>query len=117
MWTVIAALLFVGLSVVAWLRSGRSKNNDDSVLEEKFALKDGITFFDSPVSPCAGRVHTAFCEKKTEHRVVDVNLVSRENRHPSYLVINPLGKIPAVVVRNVKGIRDCCLFEPNAITE
>ena len=48
---------------------------------------------------------------------MDVDLIIRENRHPSYLAINPLGKVPALVVHNVKGIPDCCLFESNAITE
>ena len=46
-----------------------------------------------------------------------MDLVSRENRHPSFLAINPLGKVPALVVHNVEGIPDCCLFESNAITE
>ena len=48
---------------------------------------------------------------------MDVNLGARENRHPAFLAINPLGKVPALVVHNVKGIQDCCLFESNAITE
>ena len=56
-------------------------------------------------------------EKGIEHRVVDVDLIAKENRHPAYLAINPLGKVPELVVHNVKGIPDCCLFESNAITE
>ena len=56
-------------------------------------------------------------EKGIEHRVVNVDLSAKENRHPSYLAINPLGKVPALVVHNVKGIPDCCLFESNSITE
>lgn len=118
MWTVVIAVAMVaGVSVIALLRSRRSKDNHDSILKQKFAVRDGITFFDNSVSPCARRVRTAFYEKGIKHRVIDVNLVTRENRHPSFLAINPLGKVPAVVVHNVEGIPDCCLFESNAITE
>ena len=119
MWAVVLAVLLIGASVFAWLRTWRSKDKHDNScdLQQKFAAKDGITFFDNDNSPCARRVRTVLYEKGIKHRVINVNLFTRENRHPSYLAINPLGKVPAMVVRNVKGIPDCCLFESNAITE
>ena len=119
MWTVVlAVVLAVSASVFTWLRRWMSTNRDnDSYLKQKFAVKDGITFYDSATSPCARRVRTTLYEKGIKHSVVDVDLFTRENRHPSYLAINPLGKVPAVVVHNVEGIPDCCLFESNAITE
>ena len=117
MWTVVAAILLVALTVFAWLKSQKSAGNTKPDLEKKFAPTDGITFFDNSMSPCARRVRATLYEKGVEHRVVDVDLIAKENRHPSYLAINPLGKVPAVVVHNVKGIPDCCLFESNAITE
>ena len=118
MWPVFAAIALVTISVLAWLkhqRSSGSKKEPD--LEKKFAVQDGITFFDNSTSPCARRVRTTLYEKGIEHNVVYVNLGARENRHPAFLAINPLGKVPALVVHNVKGIQDCCLFESNAITE
>ena len=116
MWTILAAIFLIALSVFAWLRSTKSGNSKPD-LGKKFVSTDGITFFDNSYSPCARRVRASLYEKGIEHRVVDVDLIAKENRHPAYLAINPLGKVPALVVHNVKGIPDCCLFESNAITE
>lgn len=113
--TVLVAIALVTLSVLVWLKNQKSETTKPD-LEKKFALTDGITFFDNSTSPCARRVRATMYEKEIEYRVVDVNLETKENRHPSYLAINPLGKVPALVVRNVKGIPDCCLFESNTIT-
>ncbi len=104
------------LAVFLWVvwknRSTRVRD-----LEKKFAARNGITFFDSQASPCARRVRITLKEKGVKHYIVQVDLISKENRHPAYLAINPLGKVPAMVVRNVEGIANCCLFESNAITE
>ena len=118
MWTVILAVVLVGVALIIWLLTRRSKGkHNDAYLREKFSVKDGITFYDNAISSCARKVRITFYEKEIKHRVVDVDLTAHENRHPSYLAINPLGKVPAVVVRNVEGVPDCTLFEANAITE
>lgn len=105
----------VGLVCVAFYLYARKSPGKDP--ESKFSLKDGITLFDHPMSPCARRVRIVLKEKKIKHHVVVVDLMAGENRHPSFLAINPLGKVPAMVVHNRIGIPDCCLYESNAITE
>lgn len=114
-----AALLVCVATLVFWLkrRGTKSEEEIEAELTKKFALRDGITFYDNALSPCARRVRITLREKGIEHNVVQVDLKSRENRHPSYLAINPLGKVPAMVVHNVEDIPDCCLFESNAITQ
>lgn len=105
--------------VLAWVKYGKtsSKKAQDTLLRKKFVLRDGITFYDYFLSPCARRVRITLEEKGIDHHVVHVNLEDRENRHPSFLAINPLGKVPAMVVRGIPGIPNCCLYESNAITE
>jgi len=48
-----------------------------------------------------------------------VDLMKGEQRHPSYLKINPQGKVPAIVVKNHdnNNINDCILYESQAIVE
>ena len=106
-------------ALVLWLKGRRTKSREEieAELRKKFTARDGITFYDNASSPCASRVRITLKEKSVKHHVVLVDLFSRENRHPSYLAINPQGKVPAVVVHNVEGIPDCCLYESNAITE
>ena len=110
----------VGLALFLWIwrrptANGSERRSRD--LANKFAVRDGITLFDNYLSPCARRVRITLKEKGIKHHVVEVDLLSRENRHPAYLAINPLGKVPAMAVHNMEGIPDCCLFESNAITE
>jgi glutathione S-transferase len=40
-----------------------------------------------------------------------VNLLQGEQRHPSYLAVNPQGKVPAIRVQGVPGLPDVCLYE------
>ena len=114
-----AALLVCVATLVFWLkrRGAKSEEEIEAELTKKFAVCDGITFYDNAMSPCARRVRITLREKGIKHHVVQVDLKSLENRHSSYLAINPLGKVPAMVVHNVEGIPDCCLFESNAITQ
>ena len=116
---VLAALACAVALVLAWLKYGQtqSKEERDALLRKKFTLRDGITFYEHAISPCARRVRITLEEKGIEHYVVQVRLEDHENRHPSYLAINPQGKVPAMVVRGVPGIPNCCLYESNAITE
>lgn len=88
-------------------------------LEEKFALKDGLTFYYFTRSPCARRVWLTILSKNIKCNMVLVDLMKGEQRHPSYLKINPQGKVPAIVVRNHenKNIADCVLYESQAIVE
>ena len=109
--TIVIGLLAVAL--LLWKQRRSTVKN----LETKFAVRDGITFYDNPLSPCAQRVRITLREKGIKHHVVVVDILSKENRHPAFLAINPLGKVPVMVVHSVKGITDCCLFESNAITE
>ena len=117
---IVLAVLACGAALVlGWAKYGRkpSKEKRDALLREKFTLQDGITFYDATLSPCARRVRITLKEKGIKHHVVNVSLMDRENRHPSYVAINPQGKVPAMVVKGVEGIPDCCLYESNAITE
>jgi len=106
-------------ALVLWLKGRRAKSMEEieAELRKKFTACDGITLYDNGSSPCAKRVRITLKEKGIKHHVVLVNLSTRENRHPFYLAINPQGKVPAMVVRNIEGIPDCCLYESNAITE
>ena len=91
---------------------GESDRRAELQLEKKFIPKDGgITFYDNAMSPCARRVRLTLRAKGIEHSVVWVDLVTRENRHPSYLAINPQGKVPALVVRNVEGISSARILQ------
>ena len=121
-WTTVIAVVLVSVSSLVllykrWMSKRNRDVGDDSYLRKKFTVKDGITFFDCDMSPCARRVRTTLYEKGIKHNVVEVDIMRKENRHPSFLAINPLGKIPAMVVRNVEGIPNCYLYESNAITE
>lgn len=110
-----AVLLLIFLAVFGWIFT---KNKPiDTSLREKFRIRDGLTFYYNTLSPSATRVRIVLMEKGIQHHSVEVDLLKKENRNSSYLAINPLGKVPAVVVHNVEGIRDCILFESNAITE
>lgn len=88
-------------------------------LEEKFAIQDGLTFYYFTRSPCARRVWLTILSKNIKCNMVLVDLMKGEQRHPSYLKINPQGKVPAIVVRNHenKDIADCILYESQAIVE
>ena len=88
------ALLVCVATLVFWLkrRGTKSEEEIEAELTKKFAVRDGITFYDNALSPCASRVRITLREKGIKHNVVQVDLESRENRHPSYLAINPLGK-------------------------
>jgi len=96
-----------------------NNNNNNKRLEEKFALKDGLTFYYFTRSPCARRVWLTILSKGIKCNLVLVDLMKGEQRHPSYLKINPQGKVPAIVVRNHenKNISDCILYESQAIVE
>jgi glutathione S-transferase len=109
------------LLTAVWMTSLVVKANDASdginVPKDKFKPKDGINFYYHIGSPCARRVWLTFLEKKIDFHGFNVLLNTGEQRSESYLNINPHGKVPAVVVRNHPTIRDCTLFESQAIVE
>ncbi len=97
--------------------SGESIEERNERIGQKFRAQDGITFYFFPRSPCARRVWLTLLEKGIKFNSVMVNLMQGEQRHPSYLAINPQGKVPAIRVQNVPGISDVCLYESQAIVE
>ena len=94
-----------------------TKEEDKCESENKFAVRDGITFYYFPRSPCARRVWVTILEKKVQCHMVMVDIMCGEQRHPRYLEINPQGKVPAIRVHNHASLPDCILYESQAIVE
>lgn len=85
------AILTVGLRFSKIGAAARHTQVTSQDLAKKFTAKDGITFYYFPRSPCARRVWLTLLEKNIPFNQVMVNLIAGEQRHPSYLKINPQG--------------------------
>ena len=55
-----------------------------------------LSFYYSPFSVFARRVHIALLEKEIAHQKVVVDLPAREQKQPAYLALNPYGRVPAI---------------------
>jgi glutathione S-transferase len=95
----------------------QKKKEDGGKRKEKFAPKDGLTFYFFPRSPCARRVWVTLLEKKIKCEMVMVDLMNGEQRCAEYLAINPQGKVPAIRCHNHPTAPDCILYESQAIVE
>ena len=82
-----------------------------------FELKDGITLFYNERSPCAKKVKYVLNLKNIKYDIIHIDLFTRQNHTIDYYDINPLGKVPALVIQNVPSIPNCKLYESNAIIE
>ncbi|XP_066286226.1 uncharacterized protein [Branchiostoma lanceolatum] len=86
-------------------------------LESKFQALKGITLYDSPSSPCSRRVRMVLIDKEIPYQTVEVDLLTGEQIHPSFLKLNPNGKVPVLTIFNIEGLPNCVLYESNVITE
>jgi len=75
----------------------------------------GITFYYFRRSPCARRVWMVLLRNGVQFKGVEVNLLKGEQRTSSFLQLNPQGKVPILVVKNVPNTPDCVLYESSAI--
>lgn len=55
-----------------------------------------LILYDAPPSPCARRCRITMIEKGLVWDTVNINLAQMEQRHPSYLAINPNGFVPTL---------------------
>lgn len=56
-----------------------------------------LELYTHPMSPCAQKVRIVLAEKGLEWKKHHVNLQEKENLHPDYLKLNPLGVVPTLV--------------------
>src|SRR5271167_405601 len=56
----------------------------------------GIKLHYHPLSTYSRRVLLAFAEKKIPHDLVLVDMAARKHREPSYLTLNPYGRVPTL---------------------
>ncbi len=56
-----------------------------------------LELYTHPMSPCAQKVRIVLAEKGLEWKKHHVNLQQKENLHPDYLKLNPLGVVPTLV--------------------
>lgn len=71
---------------------------------------DSLFLCHYPGSPCSRRVQITLMEKRVDWRDVHIDLSRMEQRHPSYLRINPNGLVPTLVHNGQ------VLWESNVIT-
>ena len=87
----------------------------DARLTRALQPADGLTVYWAGESPCARRVLVTLREKGLPYRSCVISLLHGEQRHPSFLAINPQGKVPVLVVRGVPGVEDAVIYESAAI--
>ncbi|KAK6173537.1 hypothetical protein SNE40_016968 [Patella caerulea] len=87
------------------------------VKKSKYEVDDGVTLFDTGLSPPARRVRITLLEKQIPFKKVDINLLAGEQYNKEYCFVNPNKKVPAVAFKNFKGIPDGFYFESNVICE
>eukprot|EP00450_Noctiluca_scintillans_P013382 CAMPEP_0194486258 /NCGR_PEP_ID=MMETSP0253-20130528/6979_1 /TAXON_ID=2966 /ORGANISM="Noctiluca scintillans" /LENGTH=661 /DNA_ID=CAMNT_0039326329 /DNA_START=35 /DNA_END=2020 /DNA_ORIENTATION=+ len=78
----------------------------------------GLTLYYALESPCARRVVLTLREKGLPFKECIISLLDGEQRHPAFLAVNPQGKVPVMVCRNMldtRGIEDVALWESTAI--
>lgn len=74
-------------------------------------MGDELVLYDTPGSPCARRVRAVLLEKGLAWTTRVVDLTKMEQKHPSYLALNPNGVVPTLL----HGPR--VVYESNVITE
>lgn len=60
-----------------------------------------ISLYDFPNSPYCQRVRILLAEKGLSYERIPVNIKTGEQNHPDYLKLNPNGKVPTLVDRDV----------------
>ena len=72
----------LALGYWAWRR--RSTRALADVLQERFALRDGVTLYGNFASPCTRRVLVHLRLGGVAHAFVEVNLLRGDQRHAAY---------------------------------
>jgi glutathione S-transferase len=70
-----------------------------------------IELYTHPMSPCAQKVRIVLAEKDLEWTAHHVSLPDKENLHPDYLKLNPLGVVPTLVHDGLPVIESSIICE------